>query len=127
MKSAILILIIVPSVCLLVSVLLYLINRGRYNNLISDFQNNYSLPAPYSLHCNMGYLGSPLMTYFFVRLKERKKIFFIEKNSQAYNFPVEGENYAAINKLKPLYYSFLIGFVCCLLLGMIALLIRTSS
>ncbi|ARJ44171.1 hypothetical protein B1H58_01500 [Pantoea alhagi] len=111
----------------MVSVLLYLSNRGRYSKLISDFQKNHILPAPYLLHCNMGYLGSPLMTYFFIRLKEKKKIFFLAKDSQAYSFAVESENYDRINMLKPLYYTFLLGFLSCSLLMLIALFFKLKT
>lgn len=124
MKSAIMVLIMLPLFCLLLSILLYLTNRSRYQRLISDFQKKYILPTPYLLHCNMGYLGSPLMTYFFMQLKQNKKIFFLEKNHQAYNFANEREHLNEINNLKPLYYTFIFGFLCCLLLAIIAIIIR---
>lgn len=124
MKSAIMVLIMLPFVCLFISVLLYLINRSRYNRLISDFQEKYSFPVPYQLHSNMGYLGSPLMSYFFIRLKKNKKIFFLDRNNQAYNFVHENENLKKINELKPLYYVFLFGFLCCILLLLTALIIK---
>ncbi len=70
------VLIMLPLVCLMISVLLYLTNRSRYQKLISDFQQKHTLPTPYLLHCNMGYLGSPLMTYFFIRLKKIERSSF---------------------------------------------------
>lgn len=124
MKSAIMVLIMLPMVCLVVSVLLYLSNRSRYHKLISDFQQKYMLPTPYLLHCNMGYLGSPLMLYFFMRLKQNKKIFFLDPKSQAYDFASNSQHSAEINSLKPLYFTFLLGFFCCFLLAVIAVLIK---
>lgn len=124
MKSVIMVLIMLPLVCLVVSVVLYLTNRSRYQKLISDFQKKHTLPTPYLLHSNMGYLGSPLMTYFFTRLNKNKKIIFLDSNNHAYNFPQEESNQKNINSIRPLYYTFLLGFSCCLLLGLIAILIR---
>lgn len=124
MKSALMVLIMLPLICFVLSVLLYLINRTHYQDLISDFLQNHTLPTPYMLYRNMGYLGSPLMTYFFVRLKQNKKIFFLNRNDNAYSFAHEGQNLKKINTLKPLYYTFAFGFSCCLLLGLIAVLIR---
>lgn len=126
MKSAIMVLIMLPLVCLVVSVFLYLMNRSRYKELISDFQQQHTLPTPYLLHCNMGYIGSPLMTYFFMRLKKNKKIFFFNRNDNAYRFAHEGQNLKKINNLKPLYYIFLLGFFCCFSLSIFALLIKAQ-
>lgn len=126
MKSAIMVLIMLPLVCLVVSVFLYLMNRSRYKELISDLQQQHTLPTPYFLHCNMGYIGSPLMTYFFMRLKKNKKILFLNRNDNAYSFAHEGQNLKKINNLKPLYYTFLLGFFCCFSLSIIALLIKTQ-
>jgi hypothetical protein len=78
------------------------------------------------LHCNMGYIGSHLMTYFFMRLKKNKKILFLNRNDNAYSFAHEGQNLKKINNLKPLYYTFLLGFFCCFSLSIIALLIKTQ-
>ena len=126
MKSAIMVLIMLPLVCLVVSVFLYLMNRSRYKELISDFQQQHTLPTPYLLHCNMGYIGSPLMTYFFMRLKKNKKILFLNRNDNAYSFAHEGQNLKKINNLKPLYYTFSLGFFCCFSLSIIALLIKAQ-
>lgn len=126
MKSALMVMIMLPLVCFIASVLFYLMNRTRYQELISDFQQKYILPTPYLLHCNMGYIGSPLMTYFFIRLKQNKKIFFLDRNDSAYSFAHEVKNIKKINNLKPLYYTFNIGFVTCLLLALIAFLIKIN-
>ncbi len=124
MKSAMMVLIILPFCCLVISVILYLVNRSQYQRLISDFQKGRTLPAPYLFQSNMGYLGSPLMTWFFIRLKDKKKIFFLEQKSQNYDFASERKNQERIDSLKPLYYTFLAGFFCCFLLAFIAILIR---
>jgi hypothetical protein len=127
MKSALAVLIMLPLVSLVVSVLLYAMNRSRYKQLISDFQKKHTLPTPYLLHCNMGYIGSPLMTYFFVRLTQNKKIFFLDINDDAYGFAFEGENLKKINSLKPLFYTFSFGFTCFLLLILIAIKIKLTQ
>ncbi len=124
MKSVLMVLIMLPLVCLVVSVLLYLINRSRYQELISDFQQKHTLPPPCLLHCNMGYIGSPLMLCFFVRLKQNKKIPFLNRNDNVYNFAYEDKNLKKINTLKPLYYTFAFGFSCCLLPGLIVIFIQ---
>ena len=126
MKSVLMVLIMLPLVCLVVSVILYLINRSRYKELISDFQQKHTLPPPYLLHCNMGYIGSPLMAYFFMRLKKNKQIFLLNRSDNAYSFAYESQNQKKINTLKPLYYTFAFGFSCCLLFGLIAFLIRLN-
>lgn len=127
MKSALMILIMLPLFCFVASVIFYLNNRARYQELISDFQQKYILPTPYLLHCNMGYIGSPLMTYFFMRLKKNKKILFLNRKDNAYNFAHEGQNRRKIDSLKPLYYIFIFGFSCCLLLSFIALAIKLNA
>lgn len=126
MKSAIMVLITLPSICLIVSVILYLTNRPRYLRLISDFQQKHTLPLPYLLYCNMGYLGSPLMTYFFMRLKQNKKIFFLERNDHAYSFAHEDQNLKKIDSLKPLYYTFSLGFIALSLIAFISFLIKIN-
>ena len=109
MKSAIMVLIMLPLGCLVVSVFLYLMNRSCYKELISDFQQKHTLPTPYLLHCNMGYIGSPLMTYFFMRLKKNKKIFFLNRNDNAYNFAHEGQNLKKNKQLKTIILYIFIG------------------
>jgi hypothetical protein len=63
---------------------------------------------------------------FFMRLKKNKKILFLNRNDNAYSFAHEGQNLKKINNLKPLYYTFLLGFFCCFSLSIIALLIKTQ-
>lgn len=66
------------------------------------------------------------MTYFFMRLKKNKKILFLNRNDNAYSFAHEGQNLKKINNLKPLYYTFLLGFFYCFLLSIIAILIKAQ-
>jgi len=72
----------------------------------------------------MGFFGFPLMAYFFINLSENKKIFFLEKNSPAYNFPLKYDNMNLIRTMKPIIFIMLFGFFCCFLLGLIAFLIK---
>jgi len=64
------------------------------------------------------------MTYFFIRLKQNRKIFFLDRNSRAYDFASSSQHSGEINSLKPLYFTFLLGFFCCFLLAVIAVLIK---
>ncbi|MDQ1226990.1 hypothetical protein QE443_003151 [Pantoea ananatis] len=127
MKSVLMVLILLPLICLLVSFFLYLINREKYSDLISTFQNKYTFPMPYQLHANMGYLGSPLITYFFSKLKQKKGVFFLEKKSSAYNFFLNNEFTKPIRWLQFMHLIYLIGFSACLILGLIAILIKLEA
>lgn len=68
------------------SVLLYAINRSKYYQLISLFKENHAFPAAYSFHCLTGFFGADPITYFFLGLKRKKKILFVKKESELYEF-----------------------------------------
>ncbi|WP_312358486.1 hypothetical protein [Mixta calida] len=127
MKSVLLFITIIPFVCLIFSFSFWLLNRSKYYKLIAEFKKSYILPMPYSLHCNMGFLGSPLLSYFFLRLNAKKRIFFLEKESAVYGFTDKNKNKELVKVLVPIYYAFLIGFSCCCFLGLIAVFIKLES
>lgn len=116
MKTMIMVLTILPSVCLTVSAILYIKNRSSYQNLIHNFQKEYTFTNPYLLYSTMGFIGSPLIVYFFVSLLKNRNIFFLDRESKAYKFPHEDGNLQLITAIKPILSIFLMGFFCCLLL-----------
>lgn len=120
----IMVLTMLPSICLMVSVILYCKFQSNYKKLVRGFQGEYTLPSHYLLCHYMGFFGFPLMAYFFINLSENKKIFFLEKNSPAYNFPLKYDNMNLIRTMKPIIFIMLFGFFCCFLLGLIAFLIK---
>jgi len=87
MKIFVIGIIIVASLTFIASIIWYAINRPRYYELLNRFQRKYTFPAPYSFSSMVGFFGAPLMTYFFLRLKNRKNILFVEKTSDVYTFP----------------------------------------
>ena len=124
MKTMIMVLTMLPSVCLMVSVILYCKFQSNYKKLVRGFLGKYTIPSHYLLYSHMGFFGFPLMAYFFINLSENKKIFFLEKNSPAYNFPLKDDNMKLIRTMKPIIFIMLFGFFCCFLLGVIAFLIK---
>lgn len=121
MKTTIMILTILPLVCLVISVILYIKNRSRYQNIICDFQKEYTFTNPYLLYSTMGFLGAPLIVYFFVNLLGNRKIFFLDRGDKAYNFPHRDGSLQLITAIKPILSVFLMGFLFCLLLGFLAI------
>ncbi len=126
MKTMIMVLTMLPSVCLMVSVILYCKFQSNYKMLVRRFLDEYTLPSPYLLYSHMGFLGFPLMEYFFINLSENKKIFFLGKDSPAYKFPSKDGNLKLIKTLKPILFIMLFGFFCCFLLGLVAILIKIN-
>lgn len=90
------------ALCLTISVILYAINRKKYYALLTLFQQKHIFPAPYSFHCLTGFFGAVPMVYFFINLKEKKKIFFMKKNSEAYSF--FNKDNAYLIKWMPIFY-----------------------
>lgn len=121
MKAAIIILTILPLVCLMISAILYIKNRSRYQKLIDNFQKEYDFTNPYLLYSTMGFLGAPLIVYFFVNLLGNKNIFFLDRGDKAYNFPHRDGSLQLITAIKPILSVFLMGFLFCLLLGFLAI------
>lgn len=76
MKSVLMVLIMLPLVCLVVSVLLYLINRSRYQELISDFQQKHTLPPLLvALQYGIYRFTSNVMFFCSIKTKQENPIF----------------------------------------------------
>ncbi len=73
MKSVLMVLIMLPLVCLVVSVILYLINRSRYKELISDFQQKHTLPPPLLVALQYGIYRFTSNGLFFHAIKTKQK------------------------------------------------------
>ncbi|RAR72135.1 hypothetical protein C7420_103311 [Pantoea ananatis] len=86
MKVFIIVIITLANIGLILSVLLYALNRREYYELIQLFQKEHELPAPYLYSSMIGFFGAVTMAYFFIRLKRNKSIFFLGKNSEEYQF-----------------------------------------
>lgn len=86
MKIFIVVIILLANVGLILTVLLYALNKRKYYELIELFQKNHMFPAPYLYNSMIGFFGAATMAYFFIRLKRNKSIFFLDKNSEAYQF-----------------------------------------
>lgn len=99
------------SICFIASVIMYGLNRSKYHELLSLFQKEHHLPAPYSFNSQIGFLGAPLIAYFFRGLKHQKKVFFLSKDSDSYLFFVN-KNSNLIKWISPFYYLFITSFLC---------------
>ncbi|AWQ21334.1 hypothetical protein C1N63_15580 [Pantoea ananatis] len=90
---------------------MYAINRSKYYEIISLFQKKYTLPAPYLYSSMIGFFGAATMSYFFIRLKRNKSIFFLDKNSEAYHF-VDESNVELMRWMIPFFYIFVLSIGC---------------
>ncbi|QGY32285.1 hypothetical protein CUN67_25165 (plasmid) [Pantoea cypripedii] len=126
MKYIVVIVIILVSLCLAVNVLMYLANRSKYYKLINLLQEKFALPAPYSLHVHTGFFGAVTMIYFFLRLKKKKKILFLRKDDPAYAF-FDDSNSELANWMPAFYYIFIFGFICGVLLFMLAVFLEAKD
>jgi len=115
MKTFIVVIILLANMGFVLSVLLYAINRRKYYELIKLFQKKHVLPAPYLYSSMIGFFGAATMAYFFIRLKRNKSIFFLDKNSEAYQF-VDSNNVEFMRWMIPFFYVFVLSFGCVLFL-----------
>lgn len=111
MKIFIVLIILLANMGFVLSVLLYAINRRKYYELIKLFQKKHVLPAPYLYSSMIGFFGAATMAYFFIRLKKNKSIFFLDKNSEAYQF-VDSNNVELMRWMIPFFNFFLLSFGC---------------
>lgn len=127
MKSIAMFIAIIPLICLIACILLYNLNRKNYHNLLNELQKENVLPVFYSYHSSMGFFGAPVMAYLFLRIKNNKKIFFINEGNDIYNFTNKNNNKDLINGIIPFYYTFLtgLGFTC--ILCFIGLMIKLQT
>ncbi|MCW0330181.1 hypothetical protein NB703_001156 [Pantoea ananatis] len=111
MKNLVILTILFACSCFVLSVLLYAINRSKYYEIISLFQKKYTLPAPYLYSSMIGFFGAATMSYFFIRLKRNKSIFFLDKKSEAYQF-VDESNVELMRWMIPFFYIFVLSVGC---------------
>lgn len=75
---------IIPFFITTLQFVIYLINKSKYNALLSQYLDSaFELPPLYRFYGSMGFLGSFGMSYFFSRLKIGKKIIFQPKEQVA--------------------------------------------
>ncbi len=115
MKIFIVLIILLANIGFVLSILLYALNRRKYYELIKLFQKKHVLPAPYLYSSMIGFFGAATMAYFFIRLKRNKSIFFLDKNSEAYQF-VDSNNVELMRWMIPFFYVFVLSFGCILFL-----------
>ena len=100
----------------LVSILIYAANRNKYYKLLEEFLRNHEFPAPYSFHCHTGFFGSAPMSYFFIGIHRKKKVFFLKRDSESYSFFEKG-NGELIKWMPAFFYTSAFCFVCCALIA----------
>ncbi|XIH48060.1 hypothetical protein C1N64_05660 [Pantoea sp. SGAir0215] len=102
MKIFIVLIILLANIGFVLSILLYALNRRKYYELIKLFQKKHVLPAPYLYSSMIGFFGASTMAYFFIRLKRNKSIFFLDENSEAYQF-VDSNNVELMRWMIPFF------------------------
>lgn len=100
------------AVLFIASVFIYGVNRKKYYQLIALFKENYIFPAPYSFHCLVGFFGAAPVIYFFLGLKRKKKILFVNKESDLYDF-FDDKKENLTNWMLPFYYLWNVTMLCC--------------
>ena len=114
------------SFCLVLSIVIYAINRAKYYELLNLFQKSHTFPAPYSFHCLVGFFGAAPMVYFFINLKKKKKVFFLDKNSDAYGF-FNRENVHLTRWMSGFYYVWIASLFCYSFLFIVAIFLEFRS
>lgn len=75
---------IIPFFISTLQFIIYLINKRKYNTLLSQYLDSaFELPPLYRFYGSMGFFGSFGMSYFFSRLKKGQKIIFQPKEQAA--------------------------------------------
>ncbi|MCX8956675.1 hypothetical protein EHW66_04520 [Erwinia psidii] len=99
-------------------IIVYALHRKKYYRLLDEFQKKYTFPAPYSFHCLVGFFGAGPMAYFFLMLMKKKRVFFLDRDSEAYDF-FENGNHKLSGWIAALYYSFMTSSVCCAIIAIL--------
>lgn len=127
MKAILMFIVAVPSICLIICVILYALNRKNYYRLLDSLQKNYTLPIFYVYYANRGFIGGLTMSYLFIGLKKKKRLIYIAKDSDLYDFPEKNGNKDLINSVMPFYYTFLTGLGSIGLMFFIVLIIKIKE
>lgn len=102
----------------LLSILIYAYNRKKYYTLLEEFQKRHVFPAPYSFHCLVGFFGAAPMSYFFMGIMKKKKVFFLNRNSSAYDFFDDNKG-KSFGWISALYYAHITSFICVVLIALL--------
>ncbi|MBA4820788.1 hypothetical protein H2241_07270 [Pantoea ananatis] len=102
---------------------MYAMNRKKYYELLSLFQEKYTLAAPYAYSSMIGFFGVATMSYFFIKLRQGKKVIFLEKDSRAYDF-IDDKNADLMKWMFPFFYSLLFSFFSFLFLIIFAVMLN---
>lgn len=127
MKAILMFIVAIPSICLIICVILYALNRKNYYRLLDSLQQNYTLPIFYVYYANMGFIGGLTMSYLFIGLKKKRKLIYIAKDSDIYDFPEKNGNKELIDSVMPFYYTFLTGLGFAGLICFIGLIIKIKE
>ncbi len=123
MKIFVVIVILMASIAFILSVVVYAMNRKKYYELLSLFQEKYTLAAPYAYSSMIGFFGVATMSYFFIKLRQGKKVIFLEKDSRAYDF-IDDKNADLMKWMFPFFYSLLFSFFSFLFLIIFAVMLN---
>jgi len=126
MKSFVVIIILLASMAFILSVIVYAINRKKYYELLSLFQEKYTLAAPYAYSSMIGFFGVATMSYFFIRLRQGKRVIFLEKDSRAYDF-IDYKSFYLMKWMFPFFYLFIFSFFSFLFLILFALVLNFNA
>lgn len=83
-------LIVIYLVGFLSSIFIYSVNRKKYYKLLEEFRNSDQYPPPYSFYCHTGFFGAAPMSYFFIGLKKKNKVYLLNPKRSAYSFFEKG-------------------------------------
>lgn len=68
------------------SFLIHVVKRQDYYKLVSSYTNKYDFPAPYSFYHMVGFFGAFPVIRFFIKLSQKKKMYFLDHSNPAYYF-----------------------------------------
>jgi len=71
---------------LILSLIMYLIKRQDYYNLVSSYREKYNFPGPCSFYYTTGFFGVFPVLRFFIKLSRRQKISYLAINDSGYDF-----------------------------------------
>lgn len=78
---------VIGIILMVCSFITYIANRKSYNDLLALYRSSHlDFPMPYSFQSMTGFFGAYPVSRFFLNIKRRKKIFFLDRNSNAYDF-----------------------------------------
>ena len=97
-----------------ISFLIYVVKRQDYYKLVSSYTDKYGFPAPCSFYHMVGFFGAFPVIRFFIKLSQKKKIFFLERNALAYSF--FDDNQTQIHTWMRFFYFLWLAATACLII-----------